>query len=242
MRIAVFDTPEELAQRLADWIVTRIGERAGRVALCLSGGTTPRRLYELLGVAPRRERLPWARIHCFWGDERFVPDNDARSNFHMAHQALLAQVPIPAQNIHAVPVDRGSAAEAAAAYARVLKEFYGAAALDPARPLFDLTLLGLGEDGHIASLFPSSSALAETDKWAVPVTGRGLVDRVTLTYPVLASSAVTIVLVAGEGKRAVLSRLRAGDPALPATHLRPAGEFLLFTDRAAAAAPALSGA
>lgn len=244
MRIAVFDTPEELAQRLADWIVARIGERAGRVALCLSGGTTPRRLYELLGIAPRRERLPWARTHCFWGDERFVPNDDSRSNFHMAHQALLAHVPIPAQNIHAVAVDRGSAAEAAAAYERVLKEFYGADALDVARPLFDVTLLGLGEDGHIASLFPNSPALAETDRWAVPVTGHGAVDRVTLTYPVLASSTIAIVLVAGEGKRAVLSRLRAGDPALPATHLRPAGEFLLFADRAAAAAPApaLSGA
>ena len=241
--LRVFDTPEELAQRLADWIVERIGARSGRTALCLSGGATPQRLYELLGAAPRRDRIPWARTHCFWGDERFVPSDDARNNFRMAREALLQHVPIPADNIFAIPTDRGSAADAAAEYERTLKRFYRADALEPGRPLFDLTLLGLGEDGHIASLFPNSPALAETQQWAVPVSGQGgAVDRVTLTYPALASSAATVFLVAGERKRAVLSRLRAGDPALPAAHLRPAGEFLLFADRAAAAAPALSGA
>lgn len=241
--LRVFDTPEDLAQRLADWMVTRIGAaaRSGRVALCLSGGATPRRLYELLGAAPRRERLPWPRIHCFWGDERFVPHDDPRSNFRMAHEALLRHVPIPADNIHPIPTERGSAAAAAAAYERVLKGFYGADALDAVRPLFDLTLLGLGEDGHIASLFPNSPTLAETEKWVAPAVGPGAVDRVTLTYPALASSAATVLLVAGERKGAVLSRLRAGDPALPATHLRPVGELLYFTDRAAAPAPAFSG-
>ena len=239
--LRVFETPEELAQRLADWIVARIGARGDRTALCLSGGATPQRLYELLGAAPRRERIPWTRTHCFWGDERFVPYDDSRSNFRMTREALLQHVPIPADNIFAIPTDRGSAADAAAEYERTLKRFYGADALEPGRPLFDLTLLGLGEDGHIASLFPHSPALAETQQWAVPVSGQGAVDRVTLTYPALASSAATVFLVAGERKRVVLSRLRAGDAALPAAHLHPAGEVFLFADRAAAA-PALSGA
>lgn len=242
--LRVFDTPEELAQRLADWIVERIGRQPGRLALCLSGGSTPRRLYELLGAAPRRDRLPWARIHCFWGDERFVPHDDPNSNFRMARDALLRHVPIPAENIHAVAVDRGSAAAAAAEYERTLKGFYGADALEAGRPLFHLTLLGLGEDGHIASLFPQSPALAETERWALSVHGHGALDRITLTYPALASSAATVFLVAGERKRDVLSQLCAGDPALPATHLRPAGEFFCFADRtaaAAAAAPAFSG-
>lgn len=240
--LRIFDTPQELAQRLADWIVARIGAHPARIALCLSGGTTPQQLYELLGSAQRRDRIPWARTHCFWGDERFVPHDDARSNFRMARDALLDHAAIPAANIHAVPTDGGSAAAAASAYEETLKRFYGADLLDAARPLFDMTLLGLGEDGHIASLFPGSPALAETQKWVVPVTGQGAVDRVTLTYPALASSAATVLLVAGERKRAALSRLRARDPGLPAAHLHPAGEFLLFADRAAAAAPALSGA
>jgi 6-phosphogluconolactonase len=240
--LRVFDTPEDLAQRLADWIVDRIGGEPDRIAQCLSGGTTPRRLYELIGTAPRADRIPWARTHCFWGDERFVSADDSRSNSRMAREALLQHVPIPAENIHAVPTDRGSAANAAAEYEQTLKRFYGADALKPGRPLFDLTLLGLGEDGHIASLFPNSPALAETRRWVVPVTGQGAVERVTLTYPALASSAATVLLVAGERKRAALSRLFAGNPALPATQLRPAGEFWLFADRAAAAAPAFSGA
>jgi len=238
----VFDTPEELAQRLADWIVARVGAHRGRIALCLSGGTTPRRLYALLGAAPRRDHIPWARTHCFWGDERFVPRGDPRSNFRMAREALLQHAPIPAENIHAVPTDRGSAADAAAEYEQTLKRFYGADALEPGRPLFELTLLGLGEDGHIASLFPNSPALNETNKWALPVTGQGAVDRVTLTYPTLASSAATVFLVAGKRKHEALSHLRAGDPALPATRLCQVGEVFVFADRAAAAAPAFSGA
>lgn len=240
--LRVFDTAEQLAQRLADWIVENIGAAPGRVALCLSGGTTPKRLYELLGAAPRRDRLPWAQLHCFWGDERFVPHDHPDSNFRMARDALLRHVPIPAENIHAVPTERGSAADTAAEYERMLKRFYGAQDIDPARPLFDLTLLGLGEDGHIASLFPNSPALAETRQWAVPVAGQGALERISLTYPVLASSAFTVFLVAGERKRAALSRLLAGDPALPATHLRPAGEFFCLADRAAAPTPAFSGA
>jgi len=241
--LRVFDTAEQLAQRLADWIVQHIGAEPGRVALCLSGGTTPRRLYELLGIAPRRDRMPWARLHCFWGDERFVPHDHPDSNFGMAHDALLRYVPIPAENVHAVPTDRGDAADAAAEYERMLKRFYGADELDVARPLFDLTLLGLGDDGHIASLFPQSPALAELRRWALPVVGQGTLDRISLTYPALASSAFTVFLVAGERKRAALSRLLAGDPALPAAHLRPVGEFFCLADRAAApiAAPACSG-
>jgi 6-phosphogluconolactonase len=244
--LRVFDTPEALAQQLADWIVARIAARPGRAALCLSGGATPRPLYELLGAAPRRDRLPWARLHCFWGDERFVPHSHPNSNFRMAHEALLQHVAIPAENIHAVPIARRSAAAAAADYEHMLKRFHGAETLAADQPLFDLTLLGLGEDGHIASLFPQGPALAEAERWAVAVTGHGALDRITLTYPALASSAATVVLVTGERKREVVARLFAGDPALPATHLRPRGEFFCFADRAAAAAapapaPAFNG-
>ena len=237
----IFATPEQLAEGLADWIVKRAREQPHRFALCLSGGETPKRLYELIGAAPRRDRFPWERTHWFWGDERVVPHDDPRSNFHLAWEALLRHVPIPPENIHAILTERISSAAGAAEYEAALKRFYGLDKLDAGCPLFDLTLLGLGEDGHIASLFPGSPALAETEKWVVPVIGAGELDRITLTYPALASSAAVAFLVVGERKREVLARARAGDPASPATCLRPGGAVYWFADRAAAAMPAFSG-
>jgi len=237
----IFATPEQLAQGVADWIVERARAQPHRFAPCLSGGETPKRLYELIGAAPRRERFPWERTHWFWGDERVVPHDDPRSNFHMVRQALLRHVPIPPANIHAIPTESKSPATDAAEYEAALKRFYGADKLDAGRPLFDLTLLGLGEDGHIASLFPGSPALTETERWVVPVVGEGEFDRITLTYPALASSAAVAFLVVGDRKRDVLARARAGDPALPAARLRRGDAVYWFADRAAAAMPAFSG-
>ena len=113
-------------------------------AVCLSGGSTPQRLYELLAGPPYRDKFPWSRTHWFWGDERFVPHDDALSNYRMVREALLSRAPIPAINIHPIPTEGISPEKAAAAYERELKSFYGAEHLDPARPLFDVNLLGLG--------------------------------------------------------------------------------------------------
>jgi 6-phosphogluconolactonase len=238
----IFDTPEQLAREVADWVVEQASKSRARFTLCLSGGTTPRRLYELLAGPTYRARLPWDRTHCFWGDERMVPHTDERSNFRMAWETLLRHLPIPTANIHAIPTEHMSPAAGAAAYATTLKRFYGAETLDAGRPLFDLMLLGLGEDGHIASLFPGSPALAETERWALPVVGETPPDRITLTYPVLASSSATAFLVAGESKHGARARVRAGDQSLPATRLQPTGAVYWFADRAAAATPAFSGA
>ena len=123
---------------------------------------------------------------------------------------------------------------AASAYERELKAFYGADRIDPARPLFDVTLLGLGSDGHIASLFPGDAALDERRHWVVAVIGATSEARITLTYPALENSAAIAFLVEGRGKRDVFRRLRRGDPVLPATQLRPNGELWLFADTAAA--------
>jgi 6-phosphogluconolactonase len=229
-----FDTPDDLAQYVADWVVARAVASADRFAFCLSGGSTPKRIYELLAAAPRRALFPWHRTHFFWGDERFVPHDDPQSNFRMAFDALLAHAPVPAENIHPIPTEGGSAASCAAQYQAALVRFYGAAVFDAARPLFDLTLLGLGEDGHLASLFPASPELSEAQRWAVPVVGERVPDRITLTYPALASSAAAAFLVTGAHKRGALSRVRAGDLALPAARLRPVGELYWFTDRDAA--------
>lgn len=239
--LRVFDTPDQLARAAADWIVERAQNHAPHFALCLSGGTTPKRIYQLLGEAPRRDRIPWHETYFFWGDERFVPHADPRSNFRMACEALLRHVPVPPANIHAIPTQLGGPADAAAAYETALMRFYGADLFDPSRPLFDLTLLGLGEDGHTASLFPGSPALAETKRWVVPVMGPDGLDRITLTYPALASSAAVAFLVTGKHKREALTRVRAGDSELPATRLQPNGTVSWFVDREAAAMAAVKG-
>jgi 6-phosphogluconolactonase len=228
-----FDTPDQLAQHVANWMVERALESSGRFAVCLSGGSTPQHLYELLATPPHRERFPWDRTHWFWGDERAVPHDDVRSNFHMVRDALLRHVPAPAENIHPIPTERMTPEKSAAQYQSVLKRFYGADVFEPGRPLFDLTLLGLGEDGHIASLFPGSPALAETERWVVAVVGESAMDRITLTYPALESSRAIAFLVAGKGKRDILARVRAGDPALPAARLHAARNAYWFTDKAA---------
>jgi 6-phosphogluconolactonase len=232
VRIDVSSDPEALAHRVARWITGLAAGSQGRFAICLSGGSTPRRLYQLLADSPYREALPWQRIHWFWGDERFVPWDDPASNYGMAYAALLARAPVPPGNIHGVPTT-GTPEDAARAYEQVLKSYYGSESLDAGRPLFDVDILGLGPDGHTASLIPGTGALAERQRWAVDVVGARPEVRITLTYPPLEHSRHTAFLVAGSDKREVLARALAGDAALPAARLRPAGELIWFIDEAA---------
>ncbi len=237
---------EALARGGASWLLTHVlaAVSAGRQrpALCLAGGSTPRRLYEILASPDVAPRFPWERVHWFWGDERFVPHDHPDSNYRMVRAALLSRAPIPEANIHPIPAgDAGlSPDEAAAAYERTLKQFYGADALDPARPLFDAMLLGLGEDGHTASLLPGEPVLEERTRWVVAVAHGRPEVRITLTYPALESSRDIAFLVAGAAKRSALARARAGDSALPAAHVRATGGRLhwLADDAAAAAAEA----
>jgi 6-phosphogluconolactonase len=231
--LEVFDDAEALARHTATWLHRLAAAATGRFAVCLSGGSTPRRLYELLAGGDHVGTFPWARVDWFWGDERFVPRDSPRSNFLMVRDAMLAKVPIPAARIHAIPTEGTTPEAAAAAYEQELQRFYGAQTLDPARPLFDVTLLGLGDNGHTASLFPGTPALAERRRWAVPVTSLVPEPRITLTYPALESSRETVFLVAGAEKRAVVASVRAGDPALPASRLRPTGSLRWFVDREA---------
>ncbi|HUC10262.1 MAG TPA: 6-phosphogluconolactonase [Stellaceae bacterium] len=234
-RIEVAHDLEDLAHRSARWMTDIVGRSTGCCAISLSGGSTPRRLYQLLAEPPYREAMAWDRTHWFWGDERFVPPDHPDSNFRMVREALLSRAPVPAGNIHPIPTG-GDPAAAAHDYERTLKSFYGADTLDPAHPLFTIELLGLGPDGHTASLFPATSVLDERRRWVAEVIGAKAEDRITLTYPVLESSRHTAFLVAGADKREALARVQAGDRDLPAARLTPVGELVWFVDEQASAA------
>jgi 6-phosphogluconolactonase len=223
---------EAVARRAAEWIADLAHESEGRFAIALSGGSTPRRLYRLLAEPPFRDRLPWPRIHWFWGDERFVPWDHRDSNYGMVRAALLAHAPVPPQNVHGIATT-GDPDAAARAYERVLKSYYGGDRLDPARPLFDIQLLGLGADGHTASLIPGTSVLDEHERWVAAVTSGRPEARITLTYPALESSRHTAFLVAGADKREALARVLQGDRTLPAGRLEPQGDLFWFVDEQA---------
>lgn len=229
----VADDATALALMVAEWLTAKAEAKEGVFAVCLAGGSTPKALYALLAGEPLRGRFPWERVHFFFGDERFVAADHADSNQRMVREALLNHVPVKPEQVHAFPTT-GTPEVAAARYTRDLQDFYGAEQLDPARPLFDVVLLGLGEDGHTASLFPGVAALEERLDWAAAVIGAKPEPRLTLTYPALESSGVVAFVVAGAGKRDVLARVMAGDEALPAARLRPQGELVWFVDVAAA--------
>jgi 6-phosphogluconolactonase len=233
--LEVADDPADLADRVAIWLATRVALAPSRLALNLSGGATPKGVYELLGGEDLGARVDWRKVHLFWGDERFVPSDHQDSNFHMAWEAMIRHVPIPAEQVHRIPTEAGSPEKAAALYAETLQDFYGARTLDPSRPLFDVTLLGLGTDGHVASLFPGSAALDERAAWATSVVGVKPDPRISLTYPALESSDAILFLVSGAGKRDSLARLLANDPSLPASRLAARGSIRILADRAAAA-------
>ena len=236
----VLESPEALARHVAQWTLDLVEARGGESAICLSGGSTPRRLYEVLASPAMRPRFPWSDVHWFFGDERLVPDNHPDSNFRMVREALFSLAPIPAENIHRMPTEGLKLDAAAQAYETMLKRFHGSDRLDAETPLFDLTLLGVGDNGHTASLFPGDPALDERVRWAVGVpnpSSEPRVPRVTLTYPTLDNSRVIAFLATGAGKREIVARTRAGDPSLPAARVRALGSVHWFVDRAAAPEP-----
>lgn len=230
----IFEDAEALARAAAEFLSDRARNGGNPFRICLSGGSTPRRLYRLLAEPEFSGRFPWPRVHWFWGDERFVPPDSPDSNYRMVREALLDRAPVPPGTVHPIPTDSGGVEQAAQAYERLLKTRYGAESLDPRRPLFDVTLLGLGKDGHTASLFPGDPVLNERTRWTAGVRGdKPPPLRVTLTYPALNSSRAVLFLVTGEGKREPLSRIFAGDRAMPAARVNPVGRLFWFADRAA---------
>jgi 6-phosphogluconolactonase len=222
---------QDLARRAAEHIATAIDlalDQRDRAQIALSGGTTPARAYELLG----QEHLPWDRVDVLLGDERWVAADDASSNALMLHNTLLKPgQPGARACFHPVPtVELASAEASAEAFAELVSRLCSGAP-----PVFDLMLLGLGDDGHTASLFPGTEAPLVRDRWTTIGRGKGL-DRITLTAPVLSAARQVVFLVSGEGKRQALSRLL--DPAespdrTPAKLVQPGSEIIVVADQGA---------
>jgi 6-phosphogluconolactonase len=233
-KVIVADDAAALAKTAAERLIARIIANGRRVAICLSGGSSPKQMFELLATDAWRGRIPWDRVHWFIGDERFVPFTDPNNNMAMARKAFLDRC-APPTNVHPIEVGSATPAEAAKRYESELKSFYGADQLDPARPLFDLVMLGAGPDGHTASLFPGYPAASETKRWVTDVPEAHVapfVPRVSLTLPALASCHEMMFEASGAGKRAILTRIFDGED-LPATRARSQGETVWLLDKAA---------
>lgn len=231
--LEVFSDAAALARHVAEWMTSAAVAAESSFRVSLSGGSTPRTLYQLLASDEFRNRFPWRLVSWYFGDERFVPYDSPESNYRMVHEAMFAKAPVPPENIHPIPVD-GSPEAAAQQYEQTLQHTYGATILDPARPFFDLTLLGLGPDGHTASLLPGEPVLEERTRWVAAVSHGRPEVRITMTYPVIESSRRVAFLVTGSEKEPILRAIRDGSSQVPAARVRPVGELFWFVDRAAA--------
>jgi 6-phosphogluconolactonase len=231
-KVEILADGEALAKRAAAWLCDLAKSSEGTFRVALSGGSTPKRLYELLATV-HSEAMPWDRIQWYFGDERYVPADHEKSNYRMAHEAMLGKAPVPRHNIHRVLTESETPDICAGRYQSDLQRAYGSQILDRARPLFDIVLLGLGEDAHTGSLFPGNKAVDETKKWVVPVPDGTPPTRITMTFPVLNSTKHAAFLIAGDGKRPALERLLKGDKSAPASHIAPIGDLYLFADEAA---------
>jgi 6-phosphogluconolactonase len=239
--IRTLTTPQELFAAAAEEVFRAAEESVkerGRFTIALSGGSTPKSLYNLLATNARIA-LPWDRMFFFWGDERHVAPDNPESNYRMANEAMLSKVPVPAGNIFRIPTENPDAAAAAEAYEQALLQFFN---LKPGQvPRFDLILLGLGPDGHTASLFPGTAGLNEKSKLVIANWVEKLKTyRISFTLPVLNAAECVAFLVSGTDKATVLKTVLEGDgPAeqYPAKLVHPTnGKLIWFVDRAAASA------
>jgi 6-phosphogluconolactonase len=232
-------TPQELFEAAAEEVVRAANQavaQRGRFTLALSGGSTPKNLYTLLATNARTS-LPWDRTYFFWSDERHVPPSDPESNYRMAEEAMLSKVPVAASNVFRVPTENPDAADAAEAYEQALRKFFTVEAGQ--LPRFDLILLGMGPDGHTASLFPETAALRERSRLVVANWVEKLkTSRITFTLPLLNAARCVAFLVSGTDKASVLHEVLEGNAPgeqYPAKLVRPAdGKLIWFLDRAAA--------
>lgn len=240
MKVRIFPTADELARATATLLSVRaaraIVER-GQANLALSGGSTPRPIYEALASDPLKDVTPWQSCHFFWGDERCAPFENPASNFGQAKGLLLDHVPVRPAHLHPIPVDRYEPEEAAARYAAELRTCF-----NWRQPIMDFVLLGLGTDGHTASLFPHTPELKEDREWVLAVEPPAGIEpalpRVTLTLPVINSAHTVVIVASGAAKaevvRQALNSQGGCNGSLPAALVRPWGELFWFLDQEAA--------
>lgn len=233
--IEVFETEEALNKGMAELIIAKAAKAIAlrnRFVLCLSGGNTPQKLYKLLATELYRTQIDWQKTFVFWGDERCVPATDSRNNAYMAKTTLLNKVDIPSANIYAIESELAPD-NAAHAYELKLYDFF-----KNSSPRFDLILLGLGEDGHTASLLPNTPALNETHRLATEVYHeQQKTFRVTLTLPAINAGRIIVFFISGSGKAAILKTLiqHSGTDTIPAQLVQPvSGQVLIYTDSKAA--------
>ena len=241
MEIRTLTTPQELFEAAAEEVVRAAKDavpQRGRFTIALSGGSTPKALYNLLATNARTV-LPWDRMFFFWGDERHVPPTDPESNYRTAEETMLSKIPVAAGNVFRIATENPDAAAAAEAYEQTLRKFFQ---LGPGEvPTFDLILLGMGPDGHTASLFPGTAGLQEKSRLVIANWVDKLkTSRLTLTLPVLNAARCVVFLVSGTDKAPALHAVLEGDaPAeqYPSKLIRPAdGKLIWLVDRAAASA------
>jgi 6-phosphogluconolactonase len=241
VEIRTLTTPQELFEAAAEEVLRAAKEaveKRGRFTIALSGGSTPKNLFNLLATNARTV-LPWDRTFFFWGDERHVPPTDPDSNYHMAEETMLSKIPVAAGNVFRMAAENPDAAAAAEAYEQTLRKFF---ALETGQfPRFDLILLGMGPDGHTASLFPGTAALQEKSRLVVANWVDKLkASRLSLTLPVLNAAACVTFLVSGMDKAAALHAVLEGDAPgeqYPSKLIRPVdGKLIWLVDRAAASA------
>lgn len=213
---------DAVAEGAADWFLASARsalEQRGVFRVALSGGSTPKAVYPLLTAEPRIGKLDWSRVEFFWGDDRSVPPDDPESNFGVAQRLLISRLPgVRPERVHRMPADADDRDAAARAYEAELRAVFKPA--DGELPAFDLIWLGMGPDGHTASLFPGSDALNVTDRWVVPNWAPELATwRMTFTFPLIDAARQVLFVVSGADKAAALADVRGGDGQLPAARV-----------------------
>lgn len=238
MHIAVYPDTNTLSQQAAQFIVRLANESIvtrGRFSIALSGGSTPKVLYGLLGSEPYRDQIDWSKVDIFWSDERCVPPDSADSNYRMAREVLLSRVPLSPQQVHRMPADQPDRDAAAQAYTHEMRQSFGTGDI----PHFDLIQLGMGPEGHTASLFPHQSSLHEQQRLVMYVNvPKPPPPRLTFTPPILNAARHVLFLVTGAEKADAVQAVLEGDynpEEYPAQIVRPAsGEIVWMLDEAAA--------
>ncbi len=238
MHIAIYPDIDTLSQQAAQYVVRIANESIaarGRFMIALSGGTTPRKLYSLLGSEPYGSQIDWKLVHIFWGDERCVPPDNPDSNFFMAQEVLLSKIPIPAFQVHRMPSDQPDRDVASQEYFLEMQRAFSTQGI----PAFDLIQLGMGPEGHTASLFPHQASLKENQRLVMPVSvPKPPPDRLTFTPPLLNAARNILFLVTGSEKADALQAVLEGEyqpEEYPAQTVRPPnGEVVWMLDKEAA--------